>query len=374
MKITHITSAHPRDDIRVFVKMARCLAAEGLDVSLSVADGRGDALVDGVRILDSGKPQGRFDRMNRARRAVSRRALETDADIYHLHDPELLPSALELARRGKRVIFDAHEDHPAAMMSKHYLPRPLRSTVAFGIDRLERYVARRISHVVAATPHIRDKFRAMGCDSTAINNYPLLEEIAAERGSMARVPGQFCYVGAVSAARGLLPLVEALQAVPEPVRLKLVGKFSEAETQRIASQMPGWSRVDASGPIPRAQAQRVLAESVAGIVTFLPEPNHVRAQPNKMFEYMGAGLPVIASHFAPWREIIEGVGCGLCVDPTNSSDIANAISYIATHADEASEMGERGRKAVLSRYNWQSELNNLMNVYDNVLVDATTVR
>ncbi len=96
-------------------------------------------------------------------------------------------------------------------------------------------------------------------------------------------------------------------------------------------------------------------------------PNHVDAQPNKMFEYMSAGIPVIASDFPLWREIIEGCGCGICVDPLDPKKIAEAIDYLVDNPEIARRMGENGRKAVYDRYNWDVEEKKLLALYDSLL-------
>ncbi len=111
----------------------------------------------------------------------------------------------------------------------------------------------------------------------------------------------------------------------------------------------------------------VLAHSVAGLVTLHPIINYIDALPVKMFEYMVAGIPVIASNFPLWRGIIEGNQCGLCVDPLNPSEIAKAIDYILTHPAEAQRMGENGLRAVKEKYNWDIEEKKLLALYGQLL-------
>lgn len=365
-KIAHLTSVHPRYDTRVFLKMCRSLAGSGYSVSLVVADGKGDEEKDGVRILDVGKPSGRLDRMVGATRRVLRRALELDADIYHLHDPELLPAGLLLRRRGKRVIFDAHEDLPRQILSKHYLHPLVRRPLSSAVGTFERFACRRLTCVIAATPVIRDKFVAMGIAATNINNFPLLGELESEV-AWSDKDDRVCYAGGITAIRGIRQVVAAMALCRSGVRLDLAGGFGEEGVRAEVEASPGWARVDALGFLSRPQVRDVLGRSVAGIVTFLPEPNHIDAQPNKMFEYMSAGLPVIASNFPLWREIIEGNECGICVDPLDPAAIAAAIDRLVEDPDLARRMGENGRVAVHERYNWGIEERKLLELYEELL-------
>jgi len=131
--------------------------------------------------------------------------------------------------------------------------------------------------------------------------------------------------------------------------------------------MPGWQNVETLGYLDRNAVKSTLSRSMRGLVLFHPEPNHVNAQPNKMFEYMSAGIPVIASNFPLWKEIVEGTECGICVDPLNPKEIADAIRWIIEHPVEASRMGENGRKAVEERYNWGIEEKKLLELYNKIL-------
>lgn len=365
-KIAHLTSAHTRYDTRIFLKMARSLAAAGYTAALVVADGQGDGCRDGVDILDVGKARGRLGRMMGTTRRVVDRAITLDADLYHIHDPELLPAALRLKRLGKRVIFDAHEDLPRQILSKPYLHPAVRRPISAVMAGFERFACRRLDHVVGATPAITDKFAAMGVPASNINNYPILGELESEAvaGEKAR---EVCYVGGIGAIRGIAQVILAMGLSDAGTRLNLAGTFPEHQLKARLQQDAGWHRVNELGFLDRNQVRDVLGRSVAGLVTFLPEPNHIESQPNKMFEYMSAGLPVIASNFPLWREIIEGSACGICVDPLDPPAIAAAIDRLVDNPDLARQMGENGRKAVQERYNWGQEEKKLLALYESLL-------
>ncbi|WP_313035011.1 glycosyltransferase [Massilia alkalitolerans] len=365
-RIVHLSSAHPRFDTRIFVKQCRSLAGHGHEVSLVVADGLGDACRDGIRIVDVGRPSGRRERMLLATRRVGRAALALDAEVYQLHDPELIPVGLRLVLGGRKVVFDAHEDVPNQLLDKPYLsPRSARLlSRAYGM--LEAGALRRFDGVLAATPTIRDRLAAHNALVVDVNNYPRAEEFMGPA-SDAPVRDSFCYVGSISAIRGVRELVQACALLRSPARLALAGSFAEAELEAEVRRDPGWRRVDALGHLDRGGIAGVMGRAFAGLVTLLPTASYRDALPVKMFEYMAAGIPVIASDFPLWRDIVEGSRCGLCVDPRDPAAIAAAIDHLASHPRQARAMGANGRRAVLARYNWENEEAKLIAFYADVL-------
>src|SRR5262249_46636175 len=130
----------------------------------------------------------------------------------------------------------------------------------------------------------------------------------------------------------------------------------------------GWNRVDYRGTVPRATIPSLLAAARMGLVLFQPAPNHDHAMPTKFFEYMAAGLPVVASRtLEAYRDIVTEHRCGLLVDPTNVGDIAAAMTRLFTDPGEAAEMGARGRDAVFGRYEWANEARNLLGLYKELV-------
>lgn len=366
-KIAHISSAHKDLDVRIFYKECSSLANQvdrngiEFDVHLILA-GVEERVQNNVTIHSVPiEHNSRLKRMWKTVNYVYEKALEIDADIYHLHDPELLRIALKLKKRGKKVVYDAHEDLPRQILGKDYLK--FKNLISYSVERYENRIAKKLDAIVTATPFIKDRFTKINSKTVNINNYPLLSEI-----DMSDVDhpkqNKICFIGGISRIRGIRELVESLEFVD--VQCAIAGSFPELFKSDIIKEK-GWSKVEELGFINRDESLKLKSESIAGIVTFLPLPNHVNAQPNKIFEYMASGLPVIGSKFPLWEAIIEGNDCGICVDPENPKEIANAIQKIKDNPQMAKEMGERGKKQVKDIYNWAIEEVKLIELYRTLL-------
>ena len=365
-RVVHLTSVHPRYDTRIFVKQCRTLAGHCYEVTLVVADGKGNELKEGINIIDVGKPSSRAGRILQTTQQVLRQAVTLDADLYHLHDPELIPAGMRLKWLGRKVVFDSHEDVPLQILGKPYLPSMVRSMLSKVVDCYERYACPRMDGIVAATPFIRDKFLGMHARIVDINNYPILEELDIQM-PWSQKQAEICYIGGIGANRGIREIVLAAELLRSNASINLAGRFTEADVEKEVKARPGWGRINELGFLDREGVRNTLGRSMAGLVTLHPIVNYLDALPVKMFEYMAAGIPVIASDFPLWREIVIGNDCGLCVDPLDPAAIAEAIDYLVGHPDEARRLGQNGRAAVMARYNWANEEKKLLDFYASLV-------
>ena len=211
MKICHFTSAHQTTDDRIFLKECHSLQKNGYDVFIV---GKGDSqTVSGIQIVGCGAVQSRIKRLFLFARQVYKHASALDCDVYHFHDPELLSYGLKLKNKGKKVIFDSHEDVPAQIMDKTWIPKPLRKLVSITYRAYETHVVRQIDAVVAATPHIAKQFEGRAKKTVVVNNYPRLDDIVFHDTSFADREPIVCYAGGINEIRGEKVMVEAMKDV-----------------------------------------------------------------------------------------------------------------------------------------------------------------
>jgi len=340
-------------DTRIFHKEANSLARAGYDVTLIAQHGK-EEIVDGIRIIPLPKPKNRFERMTRTVWQAYRRAHKIDADVYHFHDPELIPIGLLLKLQGRRVIYDVHEDVPRQILSKKYIPRYLRHTIACALEKIENFATKQFDAIITATPFIRDRFIRSGCCAIDVNNFPILSEWYILDIDWSLKERAVCYSGCIADIRGIFEMIEAIDKTNN-VNLLITGWFSPANLKNQLVAISAWANVVDLGQLNQREVAQILYKSMAGLVLLHPIINYLDALPVKMFEYIAAGIPVIASNFPLWKEIVEGAKCGICVDPLNSEEIAVAIRWIIEHPSEAEQMGKNGRRAVEERYNWDME-------------------
>lgn len=363
--VVHLTSVHSAFDIRIFHKECKALLQAGYSVKLVAPNDQDKEVeVDGIKISGIINRVGRLKRMTVCVWQLYRRALAQNAKIYHFHDPELIPIGLLLKIHGKKVIHDIHEDLPRQILSKPWIKPWLRRPVAGLARAVEAVGAKIFDGLVTATPSIAERFPKN--KTVTVQNYPIIGELISDHNySYNQRPYLVSYIGGITEIRGIREMVSALSYLPTSpeIRVNIVGSFSSSSLEREIKEMKESERINFYGWKSRLEVAKILGMSRVGLVLFHPVPNHIYSQPNKLFEYMSAGIPVIASDFPHWRKIIQIEGCGLLVDPLNPKAIAEAIQWILEYPQEAEEMGKRGQQAVLARYNWEVEAEKLRTFY-----------
>jgi glycosyltransferase involved in cell wall biosynthesis len=359
MRICHVTTLHQPDDARIVVRECATLAAAGHDVHLVARAGRAQEH-DGVAY----HPAEAHGSVGRRLAAALTAARRVGADAYHLHDPELIPVGVALKAAGARVVYDAHEDTPQEVadhtggLAGRLLPPAWTAT--------EAAAGRLFDGIVAATPTIARRFPAR--KTVLVRNFPVRREAATFAGPpLAEREPVAVYVGGVTAARGAPEMVRAIERVGVAgARLALVGDFQPAALRAELEALAGWGRVTALGRVSREGVADALRSARVGLAVLQPLATHLDALPVKLFEYMAAGIPVVASDFPLWREIVEPEGCGVLVDPQDVGAIAAAVERLLVDPVAGGELGARGRAAFERTYSWDAEGERLVALYERL--------
>jgi glycosyltransferase involved in cell wall biosynthesis len=366
-RITHIALVHQPLDIRIFRKQCRALAAAGWEVHL-VVPGPPAERIDGVRLHavsdDSERPAAR-DQWARQWRAA-RWAWRLRPSTYHLHEPHLIPLGLALKLAGARIVYDVHEhnpDHARSKLMRHPVRRRLKAllwTVLEGVAR------RAFDRFVCASPSLGERFPSARTE--VVGNFPLVDAFG-ELVPYRERPACVLYVGVMREIRAFWEMVRAVDLVSGDLdwQLRMIGPMRWHELGGRPRPIPGRRNIEVLPRTPHPEVVREMLSARVGLALLYPLPNHDDAiRSNKLFEYMAAGVPVIASDLPSWRGIVCGVGCGLVVDPHDPAAIAGAIERLLRDPEEAEAMGRRGRAAVESTFNWDGEAARLLALYDGL--------
>ncbi|SMO66580.1 glycosyltransferase family 4 protein [Melghirimyces algeriensis] len=363
-KVMIFTSVHHYNDSRVFHKEAVSLAKAGYDVELHALADFDWRKIQGIQIVGLPKPDNKWMRLLGGWR-LFRRALSSGADRFHFHDPELLPWGVLIQWiTGSSVIYDAHEDLPKQIQTKPWIPAPLRKIVSWVADRVEKWTARQLAAVVTATEPIARNFAS--CPQvTVIKNYPLPFPAIHPEGEETN---RILYVGGISYLRGYREMVKMMDYLSPSLNaeLHLIGPLQHIKPEDRNEEQLQKNGVYLHGRIPFEEVHRWLARGKVGLVCLHPVENYRESLPIKLFEYMSAGLPVVATNFPLWREIVEGSGAGVTVDPLNPEEMAEKVTEILTNDQRRKQMGKNGERAYRNVYNWNVEEKKLIQLYQKL--------
>jgi glycosyltransferase involved in cell wall biosynthesis len=359
-KICHISSLHPAKDHRIYFKECVSLANNGFETHLILCN-RSSSDEFGVKVHNI---QFKFtDRINRIKKALTyclTKAVEIDADIYHLHDPELLLLAKQLKKRGKVVIYDAHEDVPIQMLNKAYIPKPLRKTAASIYRRFEARICKKIDACLVASPSMLPRFESY-TKTVGIFNFPQWKR--ANEVSWSDREQAICYIGTLTENRGIYDILESIKDLD--LKFYLAGNWHDPAFEKKCQKHPAWNKVEFLGYIDQEKIYEILGKVKAGLSMLHPLPNYVLAYTGKMFEYMAAGVPVIISDFNLWTELLEQTNCGISCTPKDHLALKNAIQEILSNDKKAESYGLNGQSAAKANYSWESQEQKLVQLYQS---------
>jgi len=370
VKVCILTSVHPPFDGRIFHKEATTLVKAGYKVVL-IAQHSKEETVDGVRIVPLPTPKNRFERMTKVVWKLFRLALKEKAEIYHFHDPELVPIALILKLVGKKVIYDIHELFFSIVEDKAWLGyKFLRKAAQLAYLLMEKIAVRTFDQLILVVDIQEDYYKQTyknSCKYTVVKNYPFLSLIN-NTPAIAHINKRkpiIIYAGGLSESRGTKEIIQAMKFLGDKAELWLVGKWEVKKYKKECEDLEGWKYTEYLGLVPLGEVHKYMKAADMGICILRPTKNFIASLPSKAFEYMACSLPLVMSNFPYWQEIFGE--CALFANPYDAEDITEKVSYILAHPDKADEMGKRGRRLVEEKYNWEKESNKLIRIYQDLL-------
>ncbi|XKE75642.1 glycosyltransferase family 4 protein [Cytobacillus firmus] len=365
-----LTTVHQAYDGRIYHKQCKSLVKGGYDVTL-IAPRPETIKNDGIKIIPIEKPKKEWKRILQSVKIV-KTALRTKADIYHFHDPELIPAGVLIKLlSGKPVIFDVHEHYPNAIMSKAYLRKSIKIPIRIIYEVIEKISLPFLSGIIYTTKEIGERYKKY--KSCKIENYPPLSLFKVSDLN-SKDESLLLYLGGITEIRGIRQLIQgfALVAKQNPkARLVFVGGFEsrsfEQEIYDLVNELGLENHMQFHGKVPYEEIQKYMAAASIGIIPYLPEPNHLVCLPNKLFEYMASGIAVVASDFPHYREVIENSDAGQLIDPTKPESIAEGILKLMENQSQTVLKQQKGKAMFRDVYNWEQEEKKLLKFYNELI-------
>lgn len=369
--VVHLTTVHQPRDNRIYNKETRALAEAGVDVTL-VARAEADDPDSTPPLVALPPVRGRIRRVLQGQLAAWRTLSRLAPAVVHIHDPELVPMAWLWSRSHRAcVIYDAHEDLVAQISTKPYLPEVAKPAARAVAKVLVATADRQMDGVVAATESVAAGFS--NPNTVVVRNYPWLRDYP--DANPAPVPGRVVYAGDLTEERRfsfMLEVITAARALRPDAHLVLAGRPLHGAAAKLEAAGAGDGSdpnavVQYVGLLAPTQVPALLASASVGLILLQPLPNYLRSLPTKLFEYMGAGVPFLASDFDFWRSEFEGWEAGRFVDSTDVQATAQALVAMLDDADARARMGANGRRAIEGGLNFESQAPGLIDLTRELL-------
>lgn len=367
-RVAHVTTVHNATDNRILRKECQALADAGYETYL-VAPGAAEKTVAPAVIgVDIPRISSRVKRMALGPLHAFRAIRLIKPDVVHVHDPELIPLAVAVRALTKaKAVYDAHEDLEAQVAGKPYVKGPLRPVVSKFAGAIERVADATLDGIVAATPAIAKKYK--NSNKFLVRNLPWLQDFPKKEAVAMEGDGKLTvgYVGGITSIRGFYEMIEATR----DHRLVLAGPVEEALKGQL-DDLP--EHVEYLGNRPAEEVPHLVAQFDVGLVLFADLPNHRESRPTKLFEYMAAGIPFIASDFSSWLDLVGSEDVGFFVSPSDVNQIRAAIDKVSSNREGAKSMGSAGRDLFEERFSFDADVPVLTGAYAALLGEPQSLR
>ena len=372
-KICIITTVHTALDTRIFYREAISLAKKYKVVLIAPAEK--DFEDKRIKIRSLGIWKTRFQRFFKNIKAL-KISLNENADIYHFHDPEFIIFGIILKFfSGKPVIYDIHENNPEFILDKAWIPtKPLRWVVSYVVRFIENIGAIIFSGIIVTNERLLNRFKSLNRNTELVMNFPdknfrkdFLNLDFNKRKKIA------LFTGGIEKKRGVMKILEFIKKYPDyDLKFQFIGRVKsvslETEIKKfIQDEKIPIARFEIVPQVPLEEIPKYLNTALIGLIPLLRTRNNFLGTPQKTFEYMAYGLPIVASDFYFLRKFIDGSGSGILVkDPENLSHYKRAFDEVVKK-DTWQKLSLNGQKAFQEKYNWEREEAKLLILYKRLL-------
>lgn len=381
-KIFMFSTVHNWLDTRILKKEYMTLINAGFDVSLFAVE---DKKFNDIFLYCNNnscinlfkKEKKKISRIKRWK-IVYRAALKSNAKYYHFHDPELLYIATKIKRRKKDaiVIYDMHELFPVYMKTKEWIPKYLRTLLSSIAEKIEKHLMKKCDGVIFAEESYKKYYQSLNLKSVDILNYPILDKNVINQSNQVKKKNKIIkniiYVGDVTEDRnvmGMVHLVKGLKDLGIQANLKIIGPNNL--NNNIQTQINNFinthnliEQVKFLGRLPHEEIWKYLQEADLGLCMLLPIPNYTQSMATKIYEYMAIGLPVIASDFPLWRNLLcNERQAGIVINPLNIQEAAKRVRDLLLNPKKLKELSNNGTYLIKNKFNWQIERTKLLMFY-----------
>jgi glycosyltransferase involved in cell wall biosynthesis len=369
-RVCLVSASHHRNDTRLVERQARSLQSNGFDVTVLLNDGLGEEIKNGIKIVNpSSFWKNRLKIIFFAKKLFLAKAREIDADIYQMQSPECWLLGIELQKNGKKVIYDAEEDLPRHIKEKEWLPFFIRTLVSFFVEKFMLKILAKYDGLISPHLHVIDYLKKINKNVYYVVNFPHLNNFNDFSFSQYNSRSNLmCYTGTVYYYSNQFVILDAIKNIAD-VKYEIAGHIDHGYLEQL-SLHDSFPKFVFHGRLPWDQLKYFYSKFKIGIVVYDYKLNLGWKQgsfgTNKIFEYMESALPFICTDFDLWKAIIDEYDCGICVQPGNEFQIANAINFLLTNPERAYQMGQNGRKAVIEKFNWQSQENVYLDLFHNL--------
>jgi glycosyltransferase involved in cell wall biosynthesis len=359
-----MSSVHKWDDSRIYYKEALSLS-KNYSVELH-------ALADfkcrrGLNLSVYGLPKynKRYKRiLNWVRLFI--RAMKSDAQIFHFHDPELIPLALIIKKiKNVKIIYDVHEDYAQSILNKYWINKNIRSYISEKFNNFEKRSSKKFDLNINVIEHISHKFENLGAKVLIVKNYPLQNNKTREYSLFKEKDAKIVYVGALSEERGICAVIDSLDFIrSRNIQLIVAGKCANEDIKlKIKKKENEDERLKYLGELTCEKVKALLDSCDIGLVCLQKLAQYENSLPVKMFEYMASKIPIIATQMTYWVKSFSEFNCIHFISEVTSENIAEAIDHLSNNKEKAVCMGENGYNAFVNYLNWETEEKKLLSAY-----------